>query len=270
MKAIVVLAVLLASVYGRAINIFGSYVAPGGDIYGVQSQAAPTLNGGGTLGAIFNTAASSWNSKIGDTWNLEIKYGWSNSIGNALAEYTGWWMPFGDLRHFQARILFNPNYSWFADPTPTDHSEYQTYRETTKNYGSGPINIGKNYTNATGAAAGRFDLLSVATHEIGHALSIGVGPRWFNEVSDGDIDVTAPRQHANSTVIIDNAQNHLADQTALMWYGTAAGERKLISDLDLESGMQLSGFVVQSVPEPTSIAAFLAGLALLARQRKNR
>ncbi len=267
-KTTIFAAALLVSASSQAINIYGTYIAPGGSIYGATSQAAPTLFGGGNLDAIFNQAANAWNSQIGDDWSLEIQYGWSNSIGSALAQYTGWWFPFGDLRHIQGRILFNPTYSWFADATPEEHSEYQLYEETTKDYGAGAMNVGRKFTQATGAAAGRFDLLTVATHEIGHSLSIGVGPRWTGEVSDGDVDVTSPRFYDGAALPVDNSKAHLADPTAIMWYGTGPGERKLISDLDLEAGMQLSGFAVKPVPEPTGLVVIGAGLAFWARRKR--
>lgn len=271
MKATLVFIMLLAAVYGRAISLTGTYVQPGGDIYGVTSMGAPsTVAGGGDLKTIFDTAANAWNSKIGDNWSLNIKYGWSNTIGNAVAQYYAWWMPFGDQRHFQARILFNPNYSFYADATPGSHSEYQSYSESSRNYGSGEMNIGRNFSNATGEAAGRFDLLTLATHEIGHALSIGVGPRWTNEIADGNITLTAPRYYAGSIIPIDATEGHLAEQTSLMWYGLAPGERKLISELDLDTGMQVSGFTIRPVPEPTTMAVIAAGLGfLIRRKRKN-
>ncbi len=262
------LVLALASVYGQAISITGTYVAPGGSIYGVSSMAAPTMAGGGNLTNVFNHAAQAWNKEIGDKWSLNIQYGWSNSIGNALAEYYGWWFPFGDQRHIQARILFNPKYSWFADATPWESSEYSNYKETSKNHGGGTINVGRNYTGANSEAANRYDLLSVATHEIGHSLSIGVGPRWTNEVADRFVNVTSPRYFVNSAIPVDSSKGHLQDPTALMWYGMNTGERRLISDVDLESAMQLSDFSIRTVPEPASFAVIAAGLGLLVRRKR--
>lgn len=268
MKKTIIAAALLISASSQAINIFGTYVAPGGSIYGVTSQAAPTTWGGGNITSLFNVAANAWNERSDDNWSLEIKFGWSNTIGNALAQYTGWWLPFGDGRHVQARILVNPNYAWFVDSTPTNHSEFLRYDETVKNYGAGQMNVGRKYTQAQSAASGRFDLLTTLTHEIGHALSIGVGPRWTNEVANGFVDVTAPRQYVGAALPVDNIDGHLSDPTSVMWHGLATGERKLLTELDVEAGMQLSGFSVKPVPEPATVAVIGVGLAFLARRRR--
>ncbi len=246
----------------RAIDIRGTYIEPGRSIYGVSSMFPPNLSGGGNLQAVFDQAANNWNSKIGDNWSLNIQYGWSNSIGNALAEYHGWWFPFGDQRHIQARILFNPKYSWFADATPWEHSEFSNYSETSRDYGAGPMNVGRRYLSGPSG----FDLLSVAMHEIGHSLSIGVGPRWANEVADGHVDLTSPRLFAGSRIPVSGG--HLADSTSLMYFGTAQGIRTLISDADLLSGMQASGFEITPVPEPVTILSLLMGVAFLIRKKR--
>lgn len=262
MKALLVAFLALLSTICLSIDIRGTYVEAGGDIYGVTAQAAPEITGGGNLRAIFDHAAQSWNSRIGDPWQIDIKYGWSNSIPGAVAQYYGWWMPFGDLRHFQARILINPDYQFFADPTPGESSEYASYQESSKDYGGGAINTGRVYT---GTAYGGYDLLTILTHEIGHSLSIGVGPRWSNEVADGNVDLLSPLPFAGSLIPVDGG--HLADPSALMWYGVQPGERRLVSDIDLMAGMQLSGFT-KPVPEPVSLIVLGVGLAALIRRRK--
>lgn len=114
MRTALIILLALISSWASAIDLRGVYVPPGGDIYGVTAQSGPV-----DLQPAMEAATTSWNSLILDDWSLTIKYGWSDSIPGALAQYWGWWLPFGDGRHFQARILFNPTYDWTAFHLPT-------------------------------------------------------------------------------------------------------------------------------------------------------
>jgi len=114
MRTALLFLLALASSWAGAIDLRPLYVPPGGDIHGVTAQSGPV-----DLQPAMEAAAASWNALILDPWSLTIKYGWSDSIPGVLAQYWGWWLPFGDQRHFQARILFNPSFDWTAFDLPT-------------------------------------------------------------------------------------------------------------------------------------------------------
>lgn len=200
-----------------AIDLRAVYVPPGGSVHGVTAESGPV-----DLQPAMNEAVGAWNSLIADDWTLDIHYGWSSSVGSSLARYTGWWGPFSG-RHIQARVLFNPAYSW------------------------GP---------------GGYDLLTVALHEVGHS-GIGVGPLWTNEISDGYVDITAPRPLAGQRFAASG--EHLSDPSTLMYFGLAPGQVKWPTEIDINAYAQIIGANV--VPEPATIAALGIGLALLRRRR---
>ncbi len=186
-------------------------------------------------------------------------------------------------REIEGSIRFDGDNStfWFLDPTPYADEEYLTLIETDVDLGGGTMNIGRIHTNAFGAAAGAVDLLSVAKHEIGHALGLSSANTAYQaETTDGDIDVTGPLAYAGSTILSSGAHLNLA--SALMGPTIATGVRRDGTDADILANCQISGFVDCSttyhhtpsptpIPEPATLALFgigLVGVGVAARRRK--
>jgi hypothetical protein len=147
---------------------------------GGEPPSGSMIAGGGNLQEIFQVAAQAWENVFkrgGGNWTLRIEYGWTNDGGFAYERSVA----FGGnpIRMTQSRVFFNnaPTLEegvlgWFADATPTDNSEYGQYTDYRANVEGGFLNYGRVFSEATGDAANRVDLLTVAMHEIGHSLGL--------------------------------------------------------------------------------------------------
>ncbi len=161
-------------------------------------------------------------------------------------------------------IAFNRNFSWFADPTPFDNSEYTTFTETFADLGGGLLNVSAVFGGATGAAADKFDLFDTALHEIGHIL--GLSAQFANAHLSGPLEILDPLPFAGSLIPLTGGHISLAD--ALMGSSTGPGERDLPSDADILAIAQAGGFTevtlrpTQAVPEPHAVMLFLAAAAI--------
>ncbi len=242
-----------------------------------------TSHGGGNLVDIFNAAADWWEVAILDAHVLTISYRWDVLTGDTIGNHTLTGEGGVPHRETAATIRFDTEPSnWFLDPTPDEHEEYTTYTEDTADFGAGEINTQRRYSGATGDAVGNLDLLTTAMHEIGHALGLASANDAYQDESwpDNDIDVTAPRPFAGSTIMTTNtavpatsgtSNAHLAVSTALLDPFLSSGERVIQSDVDILANAQISQFVNinVAVPEPASlVACVLLAVPAVARRRR--
>ncbi|HAB18615.1 MAG TPA: hypothetical protein PLX89_17455 [Verrucomicrobiota bacterium] len=229
------------------------------------SIAPANMVGGGNLPDIFDAASTFWENAFPDpneTWVVNLEYEWAalpGQNGSFILNQQGG----SPHRILSGRIRFdNSAVQFFADPTPQDNSEYTQHHELFWDTPDGPLNTGRQYFGATGDAAIGVDLLTIAKHEIGHALGLSAD----NTASPLVIDVTSPRPFPG--VMIDTkGGDHLMNlDGAVMGQDLfGAGTRTLISGVDVLAEAQISLFDRPNlnpyvVPEPAPLALGLIGL----------
>ena len=122
--------------------------------------------------------------------------------------------------------------------------------------GGGEINIERWYTNpvSSSPAAGRYDLLQTAIHEIGHALGMSsANLAYRDETGDGSIDVGLPLPSAGSIIPVEDSHAHLPDELGqtLMWGGgLPRNQRRYPSSVDILANAQVSQFTDVNIEPP--------------------
>jgi len=144
----------------------------------VGGQEPAVIVGGGNVHEIFKVAAEKWEEvfkNVNGNWDVTIEFGWGN-LGTAFFAKVEDEISVGGnpARIKRGRVVFNNNPGvepkFFADPTPRDNEEYREF--SSRLHDEAQLNIGRVFTEGTGAAEGSIDLLTIAVHEIGHVLAL--------------------------------------------------------------------------------------------------
>ena len=238
-----------------------------------NAGTAPTsIAGGGTLSSALNAAADLWEAAILDNHTLTVNYSWAPL--SSLAEAT----VFGSAPFNTATLKFDNDNStnWFLDPTPLVNDEWSTFDYLFEDLGGGLVNTRNKYTGASGSALGRYDLLTVAIHEIGHAVGVIAHPTPLADPTT----ITAPRPKAGTQIYTTATGGGHVDSShhldAVMTPSVPLSQRKLQTDIDILLAAQRSGFgsVVLNeahMPEPSTLLLTAIGFfALLAKRDRRR
>jgi hypothetical protein len=222
------LAALTAAPVAQAINITIELLNEGEN---------PSFDQNGTqLAAIFNAAATFWEDALPEPGTFNVKLAWRLYGANDQAAAT--WHPNpGDNK---ITVRTNPTSPWFFDTTPLEHSEFNmsavlfrdlsvSQKDAFFDGDTSPslMEVGFQGQAVGGQAASRFDLLTIAVHELGHEMGINS----FSEAWESD-----PAWTNGAIVEIKKsgfASGHLAANPALMFPSGTVGQRVLPGAVDI-------------------------------------
>ena len=209
---------------------------------GTVAGKRPSRNttGAGNLEDIFENAAKVWANAIGNPYYIRVEYGWAPLTGTIRAQTNAVWS--GPVLHVVVIFDNDGSTRWFFDPSPESSNEYSIFKEYSASLNGYKINTGREFTSGQ---SGTYDLLTVASHEIAHALDAG------RSVDLTQLELTSPRPYSGAVLPIrksEDSSGHL-DEKAMRgafshavsaW--SATGIRRLPSDADILFVAEIVGF----------------------------
>ncbi|MCO6044072.1 hypothetical protein NG895_09140 [Aeoliella sp. ICT_H6.2] len=260
--------------YGKRLSVFAAVIAvalTSSSVFGIQINISLDSNTsenpswdqtGSLLRNTFLAAADIWEDLLPGPGTFDVDVEWDDDIGsNTLGLWTEY--PLADNT-----IEINPNFDWYYDSSPSNHSEFNF---TTKNpatsgassyFGGqwlyGDLSASERSSWFTGAPPSvmevgyrgyatspsrqnQFDLLSVVLHELGHELGVNTGegpyeaqPSWIGNFSAG---FNGPSGDGG----------HLAALTTLMTPITPPGTRVLPSAVDVFAVADVLNFTAAGI-----------------------
>lgn len=212
---------------------------------------------------VINQAISEWSSSFADTYHISIQFDFTSVPGGYLAQcqqsatistgdnITPWYGGLTLSIHFNAAYFSGANYLWW-DSTPT---------------------------TSTDLPSAGWDALSVARHEIGHALGFST---FYASQKGTQYELSYWSRHITGTTFDPDGLNvalaaadnlsHLSASGAtagyLMTPAIANGQRREISSLELNMLDLALGYT--AVPEPATALWSALGLGIIAIARRWR
>lgn len=241
--------------------------------------APANMAGGGNLMTIAAEAAGVWERAFAnapDPWTVNLTIRWGDlGLGNGQFDQTT--QGGNPNRIDSGRITLNNSGKilFFADPTPWENSEYDTYTTYDRDFGTGPVNIGREFTDPKGDAVGRVDLFTIMLHEMGHGLGLNSDYQGYKDQRDSFFLPIKPPLPNGGFYVELAITDHLFDGVyphALMVVTESPGVRKRVSGLDILVNAQLSrGFEPNldpyAVPEPAAWISMAIAIGAVSLRR---
>ncbi len=253
-------------------------------------------------------SSNGWLTNVGGTLTQNISVGWGALGGGTLA--TGGTSYFlSDSRWGSGSLTWDNDGSsnYYVDTSPTNNDEWNQFSQRDLTFNGIDVNSERVFFDApAGVIRDNHDMLTIAVHEIGHALGyLGGFPDYAaaDIGNDADIDITSGEFNGAEITRFSNTSGHTGFQILspnnqfpynahplvfnqqlyypnVMGPSLNAGVRKVLTEADIAIGAQFldfdmsnvnfDPFNVSNVPEPTSLILFGVGCAVLMTRRQRQ